>query len=446
MSLEYHAQDYQSSRYPTEAVNIPGYEDQYGGQLKAVRWHSPVEGDKSWGYAYKYDNRYQFGRADWGQSAGGNLVINPTKPYQEMVGSYDPNGNMISGYDLNGNISALQRNDYKGQPIAQYLYYYQENTNRLSNITHQGNPLLDYTYDDLGQLTQEKEGNKTKRIVYDVTGKVTQIMDGNNHKVVSFTYDDRGFRLSKTAYDENEKEILTTWYVRDASGSVMSTYEQRPAAAAQPIEVPVYGATRIGVYKPKYDLTFYELTDHLGNVRAVIGEPLPVEYLATMETERIRKEQEGMAEPGKEAENDGFTNMRRSQVAHCIGCINHTPNEIEVDGVKERIVNPNEVLKINNSQAPNPIGVAKMMAVSPGDVIKMEVKAKYANFDPTNKVAITGLTSYLSTAFGGGPLTSEGLSIFRHLDQSPTPVFSALEKVVDSQPKAFLTYILYDNN
>ncbi len=63
---------------------------------------------------------------------------------------------------------------------------------------------------------------------YDVTSKVTTVYrDAEKQKpTVSFTYDDRGFRLSKTGYNDDGSAVHRTWYVRDASGNVAGTYEE----------------------------------------------------------------------------------------------------------------------------------------------------------------------------------------------------------------------------
>ncbi|HYW97463.1 MAG TPA: hypothetical protein VE870_17860, partial [Bacteroidales bacterium] len=63
-----------------------------------------------------------------------------------------------------------------------------------------------------------------------------------------------------------------TYYARDESGNILSTYTGNNTTIGQ-LEMPVYGSTRLGTTlkgaTTKSDY-LYELTDHLGNVRAIL--------------------------------------------------------------------------------------------------------------------------------------------------------------------------------
>ena len=90
-----------------------------------------------------------------------------------------------------------------------------------------------------------------------------------------------------------QQGTTTTYYVRDASGNVLATYVHGPVDGGTTTELrlteqPIYGATRIGqrqvnlplgagssnqeVYTRQLGLKRYELTDHLGNERAVVSD------------------------------------------------------------------------------------------------------------------------------------------------------------------------------
>lgn len=93
---------------------------------------------------------------------------------------------------------------------------------------------------------------------------------------VAFYYNDRGHRVRKESYDDNGNTFRTV-YVRDAAGSPMAIYEEATGPTVQQAEtlkeLPVYGASRLGIYyrdNSKEGTYAYQLSDHLGNVRAVV--------------------------------------------------------------------------------------------------------------------------------------------------------------------------------
>ena len=87
---------------------------------------------------------------------------------------------------------------------------------------------------------------------------------------LAFFYNDRGHRIRKESYLSTNAEV--TYYVRDVSGSVMSIYTKSGQGQVEQKEIPVYGASRLGVYytDEKEGGYVYQITDHLGNVRAVV--------------------------------------------------------------------------------------------------------------------------------------------------------------------------------
>jgi RHS repeat-associated protein len=181
------------------------------------------------------------------------------------------------------------------------------------------------------------------------------------------------------------------------------------------------------------------LTDHLGNVRAVIGKPLVVEYLATMESERSAKE--------RTDQMGDFDNVHNDPTATDF---NHTPGTVTVNGATETISDPNEVIRMNNmpvsGDPTSPVGTGIMLWVHPGDVIDAEIFAKYTDFNSSNQSAITAIANHLINALGVAPSAIDGSSIF---DVVETPEFlnsGVWNKLDDEQPRAFLNYLLFDNN
>ena len=156
-------------------------------------------------------------------------------------------------------------------------------------------------YNEIGQLTEEvnvSPDDPDQYIEYDVSGKVRKVYStkvGNTFDdlKVEFIYDDRGFRLAKVVYGATGAR--TTWYVRDASGNLISTYEQVGAPTdsngapqlntedLDQTEVPIYGSGKLGTFYPGQNgSTAYEIADHLGNVRALLRDHSNV-FVATME-------------------------------------------------------------------------------------------------------------------------------------------------------------------
>jgi hypothetical protein len=127
-----------------------------------------------------------------------------------------------------------------------------------------------YLYDEISNLTQDLE-SKNDKIFWTAYGKVSKVIKDNNDSIL-YRYDATGQRISKTF------EGKTTFYIRDASGNVMATYEApQPPAGGVLKELMIYGSARVGVYNGKSERMKatlgnknYELSNHLGNVLVTI--------------------------------------------------------------------------------------------------------------------------------------------------------------------------------
>ncbi len=278
MTLEYYNNDYirTGTNISSISINNADAPEQFGGQIRGMTWFSnkPIASGVSndpTAYVYKYDALYQFAEATWGMLSGNNFVPQP-----------GVNKETISGYDLHGNIQNLSRTNAGGSTTDNFLYNYIQSpklTNMLGSITQQttNNNYATYQYDNLGQLKAELPGpaygsTVSKYLQYSVSGKVQAVYTnaGQTDPMVKYVYDELGKRIKKLSYNSSAVLLSTTYYVYDGSGSVMSIYEQPNGGSIEQKEIPIYsGGERAAIYFRQTDAYRYELTDHLGNVRAV---------------------------------------------------------------------------------------------------------------------------------------------------------------------------------
>ena len=135
--------------------------------------------------------------------------------------------------------SYLGNGDAARQTMDDLTYNYKSNTNQLLQVTdvaadvgiidyskyndiQQGQQADNYSYDEIGNLTHDTKEN-ISNIEWTVYGKISKITktDGSTS---SYTYDASGNRNSKTVVPATGGIGEVTWYVRDATGNVLSVY------------------------------------------------------------------------------------------------------------------------------------------------------------------------------------------------------------------------------
>ncbi len=181
-------------------------------------------------------------------------------------------------YDANGNIQSLDRNKHTengSNAMDQLSYTYKtDKPNQLLRVDDAAGDVAgaddigdqngdNYVYNSIGQLLKNNTENIT--YIYNASGLVTEVHK-DDIPLVKFFYNDKGHRVRKESYNPSNGSLTyTEHYVRDAAGTAMAIYRD-----GQVIENTLYGSSRLGVRKPD-GTHLYQLTDHLGNVRAVIG-------------------------------------------------------------------------------------------------------------------------------------------------------------------------------
>lgn len=267
MQLNYFTGDFNRNGSPfaanaPDALNPLTNHDLYNGNIST--WASntipnpagqALQYEQLTGNQYRYDELNRIKKADFKFFAGG---WTPTDDYNTR---YD--------YDANGNLLSLIRNGYASSHLAMdsLTYDYTPLTNKLNYVTDpvdvnnytedidDQNP-GNYDYDQIGQLIHD-EKEEIDQIEWTVYGKVKSItrLPGSTLPALRFMYDANGNRIKKEVIrDATDPSVNTsTFYVRDASGNVMSIYEQNNTlstagyiASIYLSEQPLYGSDRLG--------------------------------------------------------------------------------------------------------------------------------------------------------------------------------------------------------
>jgi len=237
----------------TMAEETIGHRGMYNGNISWMETNLSKFGKQAMLYKYDQLNRITKSRS----LAFGNNAYAARSGDQKYDEDYS--------YDANGNILTLNRKDDKAAVMDDFNYSYYANTNRLLKHKTAGGT---YEYDAIGNLV--KDNNENLSIAWTPSGKVRSVVKPDT--TIYFRYDAMGNRIAKIVSTASKND--TTAYVRDASGNVMTVYNNRTAG-----EAPIYGSSRIGEYTGKekegyqtFNLRKYELTNHLGNVLAVISD------------------------------------------------------------------------------------------------------------------------------------------------------------------------------
>lgn len=219
---------------------------------------------------------------------------------------------MHQDFDANGNIMAMIRR-YQGRYLnmddMQYRYSLTPDGRKINNLLNHVNDngivfaglsdikdqgvysaadpnTWNYRYNSVGQLIQNGQdgiasiewtiADKIKRVVPTVTTKPT----------LEYGYDALNNRQGKKSVNA-DGSYTQTLYVNDATGKAMAIYTKEHTAVGVDTytlkEQNIFGSSRLGSFAAAQDLSSattvefaknrfrFELTDHLGNVRAVVS-------------------------------------------------------------------------------------------------------------------------------------------------------------------------------
>ena len=194
-------------------------------------------------------------------------------------------------YDANGNILKYKRNKDAGVTQDSLNYKYNAGTNQLQYITD--NVANNVSSTDI-------DGQLPNNYIYDKSGN----MVADNSQSMSVSWSPYGKILTNTkaggaslafGYNAMQQRVLKrvvlagdttrTYYIRDAQGNTMDVYTRHNDSVSWR-EQYIFGSSRLGLYRADTLVNKglrsisklyegkrnYELTNHLGNVMAVIND------------------------------------------------------------------------------------------------------------------------------------------------------------------------------
>jgi RHS repeat-associated protein len=397
-------------QYNTDHLAIGGT-DQFNGNISGMAWSNASYTAKK-AYNFAYDKLNRLTDANYKEKTTGSWNVN--------TGHFSVTG---IDYDQNGNIEKLNRKE-TNTLIDELEYKY--DGNRLLSVNDKQNHAggfgdgeessTEYLYDANGNMTSDlnKQISDIDYNLLNLPEKVT-FEDG---RYLEYIYDATGIKLKQNVYEDGAG--TTANKATDYVGGMI--FENDTLRSIQTAEGRIVTEAVGNDYQ--YDYQYY-LKDHLGNNRVVFKSE-QVQYLATMEDAHANHE---------EATFKNIDSTREANAGY-----NHTPADGTVSA-------PNKSALLNSHLLTDGIrrvvGPARGLKVYPGDVVEMEVWARYQEVDNSTLTAATFLFSAMTSAFGITPGDNPVIyDAFNNLLGGTALIGQQPGDV----PKAFLNYIFFDKN
>jgi len=429
---------------------------QYNGNITGTVWKSAGDGIAR-KYDFTYDNLNRLGKAAFTQNTAGSAWDSSYINYS-VYGSTASNGYQIS-YDGNGNVLNMLQMGFKvgGSSVVDALTYnYNPASNKLQQVVDNNNDAAsklgdfhynagtktstDYAYDVNGNLTAD--ANKgISSLTYNYLN-LAQQFTVTSKGTVTYQYDARGTKLTKTTIDNTANPVKTTVTTYIGGFVYMATSPSAGGPVANDtlqFLLTEEGRARWAYHKNLngnsyygFEFDFFE-KDHLGNTRIVLTQQKDTAfYLASGEAAY------------RNTESLLFANLSTTAVSRS-GASGY-PNDVSV-------TNPNDtVFKVSGTPGGRKVGPSLLLKVMSGDKIDLSVQYYY-NSGTTSTPNDSKTDVLASLASGIVNMVSGGKGSLTDLNNTTTsPIYAALNSFLPSndpnttgKPKAYLNWILLDD-
>lgn len=385
---------------------------QYNGNIGAVNWKSVSDTDNK-RYDFSYDQLNRLTQATY---------------TNETDAAFNNDFDMDATYDENGNILSLNRRGRVGGTAKQIdvlSYSYASTSNKLIAVTDSGgdnhigdfadgNNISgnDYNYDANGNMIADTNKDITS-IVYNRLNLPATINFVGGHRI-EYMYDATGIKLRKTVVEVGGSSKVTDYINGFTYGD--NNLQQ-------------FGHEEGRVRKTDQGNLVYDyvIKDHLGNTRVTFSTDKPeTVYRATMEQELGTDEESYFL---------NISNLREINVA-----ANKTGSNATING--------NEVIRLNGIDPNRRLGPGKMLAVTVGDEVDLEVYGYYAGTPGTNSpIANLAFATLIGNAFGGSATgTEHQQTIQNSFENNLASVVPSTGTGNNTAIKAYLNYVLFDDD
>lgn len=408
-------------------------QNQYNGNIAGSKWRTMGDWDQR-AYGFSYDQSNRLKKADFTQNSSTGWNTSAGINYNLENINYDLNGNItqLKQWGLKGITSTvIDELDYKylNSDFSNKLLSVKElvvgnQDNKLGDFTDKNTSLDDYTYDNNGNLTVDKNKNITS-ITYNYLN-LPQVIT-TNKGTITYTYDAAGRKLKKEV-NETGVGIKTTNYV----GGFVYENNLLQLIAQEEGRIRFNTASSTFVYD-------YFLKDHLGNVRMVLTEEEQLNQYPTLSFE-------GTSGTQQVTDQNTFWENSSGQ------SINVTTTRVSRPGAfGDATANGSYVQLLRKSTGS--VGATKLVKVMSGDRLHLKVDY-YHNVSSPNNTGANGLSSMISSLLGaltnspatGALIKDQASSVTSGLNASTdvTNFFSAESGAGGTAPKAYLHVLLFD--